>query len=198
MAESYRIVVGIDFGASGDEAFRMAMELAREIPASELHLAAVVVELSQSPSAAQIAKDERMADEAAKKLSEYTEGKRAGYEGAHFERPVVQHVRFGDAAEALHQVAVDVDASLIIVGTRGTKGLRRLVLGSVSERLVKLAHVPVLVARTKDYSGLERTVTRPEAPRPGQTEADLHAQPGYEQRSVMSFGSRVSRVSGAI
>ena len=81
MADSYRIVVGIDFGASGDEAFRMAMELAREIPASELHLAAVVVEHSQSPTAAQIAKDERMADEAAKKLSEYTEGKRAGYEG---------------------------------------------------------------------------------------------------------------------
>jgi hypothetical protein len=91
-----------------------------------------------------------------------------------------------------------VDASLIIVGTRGTKGLRRLVLGSVSERLVKLAHLPVLVARTRDFGGLDKSVTHPEAARPGQTEADLHAQPGYEQRSVMSFGSRVSRVSGAI
>ena len=198
MAEKYRIVVGIDFGPSGDEAFRMALELGREIPSSELHLTAVVVERSHTPSAQRIAEDERLAAEAAKKLAEYTEGKRVGYEGLSFERPVVQHVRIGDAAEALHQVAVDVDASLIIVGTRGARGIARLVLGSVSERLVKLAKAPVLVARPKDYRGLEKSVTRPEAPRPGQTEADLHASAGYEQRSVMSFGSRVSRVSGGI
>lgn len=198
MADSYRIVVGIDFGPSGDEAFRMALELGREIPNSELHLTAVIVERSQSPSASRIAADERQADDAVKRLAEYTEVQRTGYAGLSFSRPVVQHVRIGDAAEALHQVAVDVDASMIIVGTRGTKGLARLILGSVSERLVKLAKVPVLVARPKDFAGLEKSVTRPEAARPGQTEEDLHAAPSYEQRSVMDFGSRVSRVSGNI
>lgn len=198
MADSYRIVVGIDFGPSGDEAFKMAIELGREIPNAELHLTAVVVERSESPSASRIAADERLAEEAVKKLSEYTEGKRAGYDGLAFSRPVVQHVRIGDPAEALHQVAVDVDASLIIVGTRGTRGLARLVLGSTSERLVKLAKLPVLVARTKDFSGLEKSVTRPEPPRPGQTEADLHAPPSYEQRSIMSFGGRISHVAGNI
>ncbi len=198
MADSYRIVVGIDFGPSGDEAFRMALELGREIPNAELHLTAVVIERSQSPSASRIAEDERLAADAVKRLAEYTEGKSAEYAGAAFQRPVVRHVRLGDAAEALHQVAVDVDASMIIVGTRGQRGLARLVLGSVSERLVKLAKLPVLVARPKELQGLEKSVTRPEAARPGQTEADLHAPAGYEQRSVMEFGSRVSRVSGAI
>jgi len=198
VADSYRIVVGIDFGPSGDEAFRMAMELGREIPNSELHLTAVVIEHSQSPSASRIAADERQADDAVKRLNEYMEAQRVGYAGDAFSRPVLQHVRLGAAAEALAQVAADVDASMIIVGTRGAKGLARLILGSVSERLVKLAKVPVLVARPKDFSGLEKSITRPEAARPGQTEADLHAPPSYEQRSVMDFGSRVSRVSGNI
>ncbi len=198
MADSYRIVVGIDFGPSGDEAFRMAVELGREIPNAELHLTAVVIEHSQSPSASRIAADERQSDDAVKRLNEYMEAQRTAYAGDSFSRPVVQHVRIGDAAEALHQVAVDVDASLIIVGTRGAKGLARLILGSVSERLVKLAKVPVLVARPKDFSGLEKSITRPEAARPGQTEADLHAPASYEQRSVMDFSSRVSRVSGNI
>lgn len=198
MSESYRIVVGVDFGSSGDEALRMAIELGREIPNAELHLTAVVVETSPSPTAVQIAADEKRLEDTAKRLAAYVLEKSAMHGGERFTRPVVEHVRIGDPADALHQVAVDVDASLIVVGTRGTKGLRKLVLGSVSERLVKLAHLPVLVARTKDFTGLDRSQTRPEAPRPGQTEADLHAPPSYEQRSVMDFGGRVSRVSGGV
>ncbi|MDW8246967.1 MAG: universal stress protein [Sandaracinaceae bacterium] len=194
--QPYRIVVGIDFGPSGDEAFRMGIELAREMPNAELHLVHVVVERSKSPSAERLAVDERAAEEAVKILKEYIEGKRASYTGLPFERPLVQHVRFGDPAEAIHQVAVDVDADLIIVGTRGHKGLKRLMLGSVSERLVKLAHAPVLVARPKDYTGLERSITRPEAPRPGQSEAELHAPPTYEQRDVIVFGNRTPHISG--
>ena len=55
----------------------------------------------------------------------------------------------------------------------------------VESRLVKLARVPVLVARPKDYSGMSKSVTRPEAPRPGQTDADLHAAPSYELRGTI-------------
>jgi len=189
----------VDFGPSGEEAFRMALELGREIPQAELHLTAVVVvDHGQSPSAAQIAIDERAVGDASARLHAYIESKRAAYEGAEFSRPVVHHVRLGDAAEAIHQVAVDVEARLIIVGTRGTRGLARLVLGSVSERLVKLAKVPVLVARPNELVGMEKSLTKPEAPRPGQTEADLHAPPTFEQRSVIEFGSRRTHVAGNI
>lgn len=194
---SYRIVVGIDFGPTGDEALRMAMELGHVIPSAELHLTTVVVERERAPTAERIAEDERLLAEAAERLRRYVDERRS-YANGHFERPVVQHARLGDPAEALHQVAVDVDASLIIVGTRGTRGIAKLVLGSVSERLVKLARMPVLVARPKDFTGLARSETRPEAPRPGQTDADLHAPATYEQRSSIAFGSRSSHVSGGI
>lgn len=198
MAKQYRILVGIDFEATGDEALRMGVELAQAMPSAELHLTTVVVERRGSPSAERLAEDERLLDGASKRLREYLDGWRARWTGEQFERPMSLHVRLGDAADALHQVAVDVEADLIVVGTHGTRGLARLVLGSVSERLVKLARVPVLVARPKDYSGMSKSVTRPEAPRPGQTDADLHAAPSYELRGTLSLGGRGSHVSGAI
>lgn len=197
MSKQYRILVGVDFETTGEEALRMGVELAQVIPSAELHLTAVVVERRTAPSAARLAEDERLLEDASKRLKEYLDAWRDRWTGERLERPMTQHVRLGDPAEALHQVAVDVDADLIVVGTRGNRGLARLVLGSVSERLVKLAHVPVLVARPKNYAGLERSA-RADAPRPGQTEADLHANPSYELRGTLELGPRSSHVSGAI
>ena len=44
-------------------------------------------------------------------------------------------------------VARELRAGLVVVGTRGRTGLRRLMLGSVAERVVRLAETNVLVAR---------------------------------------------------
>lgn len=197
MSKQYRILVGIDFEPTGDEALRMGVELAQVIPSAELHLTTVVVERRVAPSAERLAEDERLLEGASQRLRDYVEAWRQRWTGEPVERPMSLHVRLGDAADSLHQVAVDVDADLIVVGTHGTRGIARLVLGSVSERLVKLARVPVLVARPKDFGGLGKSA-RPEAPRPGQTEADLHAPPSYELRGTLSLGGRGSHVSGAI
>jgi glycine betaine transporter len=40
-------------------------------------------------------------------------------------------------------------ADLIIVGTHGRTGLSHALIGSVAEKVVRLAHCPVLVARQK-------------------------------------------------
>jgi nucleotide-binding universal stress UspA family protein len=49
----------------------------------------------------------------------------------------------GDAAHVLLQEAEG--AALLVVGTRGRRGMDRLLLGSVSDRCVKQAHCPVTV-----------------------------------------------------
>jgi nucleotide-binding universal stress UspA family protein len=58
-------------------------------------------------------------------------------------------VEINDArpAEALVAVAEWERARLICVGTAGHTGLRRIVLGSVAEEVVRKAKCPVLVAR---------------------------------------------------
>jgi len=47
-------------------------------------------------------------------------------------------------AKAVVQVAGEVDADLIVMKTHGRKGLSHLILGSVSEEVVRIAPCPVL------------------------------------------------------
>jgi len=49
--------------------------------------------------------------------------------------------------EALVELAANEKADLIIAGTRGMTGFKKLILGSVSSGLVNHAHCPVLIAR---------------------------------------------------
>jgi nucleotide-binding universal stress UspA family protein len=47
------------------------------------------------------------------------------------------------------EVADEIDAELIVVGSRGMTGLPHLMLGSVAERVVELATIPVVVVKAK-------------------------------------------------
>jgi len=49
--------------------------------------------------------------------------------------------------EAIVEFASDEKVDLIVAGTRGMTGFKRLILGSVSSGLVNHAHCPVLIAR---------------------------------------------------
>jgi len=69
---------------------------------------------------------------------------------------VVIHVRAGEAEVEIAQLASDVSADLIVVGTHGYKGIDRLLLGSVAESLVRNAPCPVLTYRPKSVSLWER------------------------------------------
>jgi nucleotide-binding universal stress UspA family protein len=51
----------------------------------------------------------------------------------------------GDTGPALCDLANELDATALVVGTRGRGGLTRAVLGSVSDHLVRNAPCPVLV-----------------------------------------------------
>jgi nucleotide-binding universal stress UspA family protein len=55
----------------------------------------------------------------------------------------------GNPVEALLGAARERDADLLVLGSHGRRGLRRLFLGSVAERVVQSASLPVLVVRTQ-------------------------------------------------
>ena len=56
-------------------------------------------------------------------------------------------------AQQILRVAEEIDAGLIVVGTRGRGGLRRAFMGSVCDSVVRHAHCPVLVVRHERQSG---------------------------------------------
>jgi nucleotide-binding universal stress UspA family protein len=53
----------------------------------------------------------------------------------------------GNEAEHIIGVAEELGTDLIVVGSRGLGGIRRALMGSVSESVVRRAHCPVLVVR---------------------------------------------------
>jgi len=56
-------------------------------------------------------------------------------------------VTTGNAAEKVISVQAGLAADLIVMGTHGRGGLRKLFIGSVAERIVREASCPVLTTR---------------------------------------------------
>ena len=54
-------------------------------------------------------------------------------------------VRDGEPHQAIIDLAAEISASLIVMGSHGRKGLTRLLMGSVTERVIGYADCPVLV-----------------------------------------------------
>ena len=165
----FRVVVGVDFSEASRHAVVEAIELAHVmravdmqfvyvVPAArELHDANVLASLSDQMPDAMVRLERFVRDEL------FVRGQGVRCELAF-------HVRLGEPAREIHQIAVDVDADMIIVGASPeARGMKRWFHRSTAATLVRDAHVPVVVARPKDFEGLTKSDT-PDAPRAG---ADL-------------------------
>ena len=59
------------------------------------------------------------------------------------------------AGECIVKEAEETKADLITCGTHGRRGIRRLLMGSDAEYIVRRAPVPVLLVRHRDSEGAE-------------------------------------------
>jgi nucleotide-binding universal stress UspA family protein len=57
------------------------------------------------------------------------------------------HLAMGGVAREIVHLAEDLGAGLIVMGSRGRGGIRRALMGSVSDSVIRHAHCPVLVVR---------------------------------------------------
>jgi nucleotide-binding universal stress UspA family protein len=62
------------------------------------------------------------------------------------------HVRVGDADREIVQLASDIAADLVVVGTHGRSGIERVLLGSVAEQVVRRAPCAVLTVKPKELA----------------------------------------------
>jgi nucleotide-binding universal stress UspA family protein len=60
------------------------------------------------------------------------------------------HLRMGQVALEIVALAEELGADLIVMGCRGLGGVRRALMGSVSDSVVRHAHCPVLVVRPEN------------------------------------------------
>ncbi len=160
--ETQHVVVAYDFSEPADLALERAVELACRAPNHHLHFITALDPhhgIGLEPGAVV---DYQYAERVQDKLSELLHalfGARALTGEVHF----FVHARIGHATDEILDLAKEVGADLIIVGSHGRTGIKRLLLGSVSEAVVRGARCPVVIARAKGYPDvhLETVVDAP-------------------------------------
>jgi nucleotide-binding universal stress UspA family protein len=136
-----KLVVGYD----GSDNARRALERASRLAAGDVVLVVSVVPLSAPGARGPAAVDAQQIEAHHKQLEEAR--KVLASHGADAQLIETLGNPIGDVADALMHVARVHDAELIVVGTRGLGMRKRLVVGSVSTKLVREAPCDVLVVR---------------------------------------------------
>jgi nucleotide-binding universal stress UspA family protein len=57
------------------------------------------------------------------------------------------HLRMGGVPDEIADLAEELGAGLIVMGSRGHGGIRRALMGSVSDYVMRQAHCPVMIVR---------------------------------------------------
>ena len=151
-----KILLATDGSSEAELATQTAVDLAR-MSGSELHV--VYVEDYSSiallyPEATEPEGVEMWDPILEEDLERYSEQHRRELLDAEVERvrsaggTVAQsHLLMGEAAREIVHLAEDLGAGMIVMGSRGRGGIRRALMGSVSDSVVRHAHCPVMVTR---------------------------------------------------
>jgi len=140
------ILVAFDFSACASHAFEKAVELAHMNDANLVILHAFELNDRLYPYNAFLT--ERILAEGRKAAKARLEAWRSeAVDGG-----VAIEIRLSseEASEAIVGTAQDVEADLIVMGTRGLTGIRHVLVGSVTERTLAKAPCPVVVVRQRE------------------------------------------------
>ena len=150
MIDLHRILVPTDFSKHSQNALKYAAAFAEKFGA-ELYLLHVVQDLALFiPEAVSVAPPmappvEQMTAAVREALDRVvTENGLGGY-------TVHREVREGTPFYEIIQTAKEKDVDLIIMGTHGHSGLAHVLLGSVTEKVVRKAPCPVLTVRHPEH-----------------------------------------------
>jgi nucleotide-binding universal stress UspA family protein len=143
-----RILCATDFSDTAEAAWEMACELAR-VHGATLGLVHVFVELpayamapeAPGPVAGQIWEEQRRW--VRQSLDERVAGARTA--GLTAKGLLVT----GSAAPAIAETAAAEHADLLVIGTHGRTGINRLLIGSIAERVIRIAPCPVLTVKPR-------------------------------------------------
>lgn len=142
------VLVAIDGSENSNRAVRAAIELAKKYDARLIGVNVIVTPTYMIATPAAATADlnpywdasRREAREMLNRLAS-----QARREGVEVETRMLERVT--SAVQAITTCAVDEKADLIVLGTRGLGGFRKMLLGSVSSGVLSHAHCSVLVVR---------------------------------------------------
>jgi universal stress protein A len=147
MAIPRTMLVPTDFSEHSDQALEQAAELAAQLDAT-IHLMHVV-QISPMGGGPEVASvyPTTLIDSATSAAQTALEARAARHRDRATMAPV--RIEIGDPRDVIDRVAEELGADLIVMGTHGPRGVRRMLLGSVAEAVVRTAPCPVLTIRPK-------------------------------------------------
>jgi nucleotide-binding universal stress UspA family protein len=151
MLEISRILCPVDFSVASDHAAAHAVAVARWFQSSISALHVYNPVLLPVPGLALAGyRGELTLDEGERRT--LTERMQAVFEAAGSAVPVETRIELGPPQAQIVSVAAASKADLIVMGTHGTSGLEYLVLGSVTEHVLRHAPCPVLTVPPRSRS----------------------------------------------
>jgi nucleotide-binding universal stress UspA family protein len=137
------VLVGIDFSALTPEVLATAANLARS-EKSELHVVHVLPHSADGASRGEgVLRLTNLGDDVRARLA------LLATQVPEDVKRIDLHIRLGRPDVEIAQLASDIGADFIVVGTHSQSTIDRLVLGSVAESLVRHARCPVMTYRSK-------------------------------------------------
>ena len=138
-----RILLATDGSPHADLAAEVAVDLARATD-SRLHVVAVG---RTFPAAVYDEYSELRRDDLRREAREILDEQVRKIE-ASGGAVAVAHLKMGENRdEAIVHLAEDIDAGMIVIGSRGFGGMKRALMGNIADSVVRHAHCPVLVVR---------------------------------------------------
>lgn len=146
MTQQYKhILVPVDGSKEAELAFRKAVAVAKRNDGAELHLLHVIdTRAFQNISSFDTAMVDQVTDTAKKTLDRYIqEANNDGLEN------VAYSIEYGSPKVVISQdVPKELHTDLIMIGATGLNAVERLLIGSVTEYVTRMAVCDVLVVRT--------------------------------------------------
>ncbi len=136
------VIVPVDFSTQSLTAIQTALELTGSL--KNVHVIHVVVPLATvTVGEVWVAEDVESRISAAREyLAKFLE--------EHALTGVTSEVREGDPGLQIAEYASSIQADLVVIPSHGRHGVQRLLLGSVTERVLRHVECPILVLRRKD------------------------------------------------
>jgi nucleotide-binding universal stress UspA family protein len=142
-----KILLATDGSEEARQAAQAAAELSKDT-GSEVHIAYVL------PSPSELRGHHLYSEEVMRSVLDQAEGeansfleeqaKQLGESGG---KVAETHLRAGDPDKEIVRLSEELGVGTIVIGSRGLGGLRRALMGGVSESVVRHAHCPVFVVR---------------------------------------------------
>lgn len=154
-----KILMPIDFSKCSETALDYAILLAQQYGA-ELHWLHVVIVDDEAPFPEDVFPDFSEIHARLERVLQSEVGQRVSPPGAQSIRIVEQQRQALEAAPEILDYAETEGIDFIVIGTHGHRGLKRFLLGSVAETVVRGAPCPVLAVRgdgsAPDLRGIDR------------------------------------------